>query len=123
MSALNNPNSGRLPERLQIFAMAFLGCEVTAALVNIFDLPSVPASAATAMVAVCLGLRLRLSHSAPLAVYAGTFAGMGVIPLGSPMLLWLTAMSLVAASVIVAFHCLQPHFPKHRIETKYLAPH
>ena len=111
MPAPNNLNSRSLPELLPIFAMAFLGCEVTAALVSICGLPKVATSAAITLIAVFSALRARLSEPALLAVYSGTFAGMGAIPVETHMLMWLTVMSLVAASVFVAFHCLQSQFP------------
>ena len=93
------------------FTGAFLCCAVTAALVNFAGWHAVPASSGTALLAVMAGLLFRLPDSFVLAAYCGTFAGGGAVSVEQDHLFWLSALSLIVASVAVAVQCLQSRWP------------
>ena len=90
-----------------VFLLAFLGCELTAIFVNLGGMPPVATSATIALMIVGLGLLFGLPDCASLAGYSGTFAGMGLVLVDHHKFLWLTALSLIAANVIVIFYFLQ----------------
>lgn len=95
-----------------ILVLAFGACLLCALLVNISGFQPVPTSAVIAVLASALGNRCNAPGGYSLAVYAGTFAGMGKVSASGSIVLSLLALSLIVAAVVFSFHRMTRTQPK-----------
>jgi hypothetical protein len=91
---------------------AFCICLACSILVNIVEFSPVPTSAIIALIVSLLGSRLQLRGSYSLAAYAGSFGGIGKIPVNDDVVMELLLLAVFVSSVVLMFHYLKSKQPK-----------